>query len=375
MGEWKMKQRIMILTSFITGAGHKSITEALTEQIAHYPGVEVETVEGFDLGGAANRKVGEMYGTVTRNAKPLWGLIWDMQSLAPGALNQVMAQRIERIFLERVKAFQPDLLLSVHAMFNGSIINILEKEKLDIPMVTLLADLVSIADLWIDKRCTWTLCPSEESYNLLLGDLWQIPETRLKRCDFPIRERFYNPEAEKTDRVYKPGDDLQVLIMSGGEGSGNLKRTAELILTNFKKSRITVIAGRNQKVQQTLREELQPRFGKRIEIVGFVDNVQDYMRAADIAVVRGSPNTLLEGVMCNTPLLVVGALPGQEAANPAYVLKNDLGAVCDGNKNIVQVMEQLVAYGGAQLTAIRQAQRAFRKPQAAREIVDFLVNL
>ncbi|MCL2547540.1 MAG: glycosyltransferase [Symbiobacteriaceae bacterium] len=364
----------MILTSYITGAGHKSITEALVEELVKFPDVQVEIVEGFDLGGKANRKVGEMYGTVTRNAKPLWGLIWDMQSLAPDTLNQVMAQRIERRFLERLHAFQPDLLLSVHAMFVGSIINILEKEKLEIPFVTLLADLVSIADLWIDKRCTWTLCPSEESYKLL-AEQWQVPESRLWRCNFPIRQRFYDPDREHPDREYKSGDSLRVLIMSGGEGSGNLRRTAELILLSFPKSQVTVIAGRNQKIQQFLTSELKPRFGDRIEIIGFVDNVQDYMHAADIAVVRGSPNTLLEGVMCNTPLLVVGALPGQEAANPAYVLKNDLGAVCDGNRNIVQVIEQLLAYSGAQLSAIRKAQRAFRKPQAARDIAEFLVHL
>jgi len=239
-----MKQRIMILTSYITGAGHKSITEALMEHLTDYADLQIEIVEGFDLGGTTNRKVGELYGTVTRNAKPLWGLIWDMQSLAPGALNQVMSQRIERRFLERVHAFKPDLILSVHAMFVGSIINILEKENLDIPLVTLLADLVSIADLWIDKRCAWTLCPSEESY-LLLRDQWQIPESRLKRCEFPIRGRFYDPKAEREDRIYKPGDPLSVLIMSGGEGSGNLKKTAELILRNFSKSRVTVIAGQD----------------------------------------------------------------------------------------------------------------------------------
>ena len=369
-----MKKRVMILTSYITGAGHKSITEALLEQISLHPEVTTEIVECFELGGSAHRTIGELYGTVTRRAKPLWGLIWEMQSYAPGVLNQVTAQRIEKDFISRVKAFEPDLLISVHGMFVGSIANVLEKEKLEIPLVTLLADLVSIADLWVDPRSLYTLCPTEESY-LLLRDNFKIPPERLWRCDFPIRARFYDPEAEARRVWYTPGEPLKVLLMSGGEGSGNLRRSAELILDNFAKSRVVVIAGRNKRIQDALSGDLKALYKDRIEVLGFVDNVQDYMRGADLAVVRGSPNTLLEGVMCNTPLLVVGALPGQEAANPDYVLKYDLGAVCNGNHNMVAVIEQLLAYGAAQHQAIRKAQREFRRPQAAKEIVDFVLAL
>ena len=364
-------KRVMILTSYITGAGHKSITEALLEKFALRDDIEAKAVECFDFGGKAQRKVGEMYGTVTRNAKPLWGLIFDMQSLAPGTLNLVTMQRIERAFRAELKAFQPDLILSVHPMFVGSIINILEKNKIDIPFVTLLADLVSIADLWVDPRSAWTLCPTQESYDLL-KDEYDMPVSRLHRVDFPIRARFCDFSSEDPSREFHTGDPLRVLMMSGGEGSGNLRKTAHLILDRFPNSEVSVIAGRNQRVQQALKSDLQPLFKNRINVIGFVDNVQDYMRAADLAIVRGSPNTMLEGVMCNTPLLVMGALPGQEEANPAFVLNHDLGAVCDGNKNIVETVERLLAYDAAQLNAIRRAQRRFRNPNSSQEIVDFI---
>lgn len=365
-------KKVMILTSYLTGAGHKSITEALTEQFDIYGGVQLDIVEGFELGSSAHRHIGELYGTVTRNAKALWGLIFEMQSLAPGALNLVTSQRIERAFQQRLHAFQPDLILSVHPMFVGSIINILEKERTPIPFATLLADLVSIADLWIDPRSTWTLCPTQESYELL-RDAYKMPPERLKRVDFPIRARFCDFSGEDPDRKFMPGDPLHVLMMSGGEGSGNLRQTADLILDRFEGSVVTVIAGRNQKVKNALESDLRPHYGDRIRVIGFVDNVQDYMRAADLAVVRGSPNTMLEGVMCNTPLLVMGALPGQEQANPDYIRNHDLGAVCDGNSNLVESVEQLLAYGAAQLNAIREAQKTYRNPNAAKEIVDFLM--
>ena len=368
-----MKKKIMILTSYLTGAGHKSITEALLEQLQSFD-VEVEVVECFELGGKAQKTVGELYGTVTRKAKSLWGLIFEMQSLAPGILNQVTQQRIEKAFRERLKAFKPDLILSVHPMFVGSIINILEKDKQKIPFVTLLADLVSIADLWIDGRSTYTLCPTQESYELL-RDTYKIDPARLKRCGFPIRARFYQPELEDPNRKFMPGDKLKVLLMSGGEGSGNLRKSAEMILSHFEGSQVTVIAGRNRKIQDALNSGLSSKFGSRIKVVGFVDNVQDYMREADIAVVRGSPNTLLEGVMCNTPLLIVGALPGQEEENPNYVIRHELGAVCQGNKNMIEIIERLLAYSAAQLNAIREAQREFRDPNAAKDIVSFIMDL
>ena len=40
---------------------------------------------------------------------------------------------------------------------------------------------------------------------------------------------------------------------------------------------------------------------------------------SDIMIARGSPNSFFEGVVMNVPLIITGALPGQEQGNPELV--------------------------------------------------------
>ncbi len=49
------------------------------------------------------------------------------------------------------------------------------------------------------------------------------------------------------------------------------------------------------------------------------------MLASDIAFTRGSPNVMFEAIASNTPIIITGALPGQEEDNPAFAEKANVG--------------------------------------------------
>ncbi len=53
---------------------------------------------------------------------------------------------------------------------------------------------------------------------------------------------------------------------------------------------------------------------------------------------RGSPNVIMEAVACNVPLIITGALPGQEEENPKFVEKHKLGVVCESTGKIKDVV-------------------------------------
>jgi processive 1,2-diacylglycerol beta-glucosyltransferase len=364
-----MKKKIQILTSYITGAGHKSITEALLEQFSLREDVELDVVEGFDLGKKMHRKLAELYGPVTKSAKQLWATIYDMQERSPDFFNQITSARIEEDFIKRYYHFKPDVLLSVHPLYVGSVLDIMEKYSLTAPMVVLLADIVDIADIWVDERCSRIFCPTEESYNLL-AEAFHIPETKLKLTGFPVRKRFFaNTPQEKSS-----SGGLRVLIMSGGEGSGNLIKSADLILRHIPDSVVSVVAGRNTRLRKRLDAALEPVYGDRIQITGFIDNVEDYMRNADLIIARASPNTIFEAVSCNTPMVITSALPGQEHNNPAFVKTHHIGAVSRGNLNLLPVIKTLLDYEQAQLHAIKVIQKRFMNPDAAKKIVSLLLD-
>lgn len=365
-------KRVMILMSSYTGHGHKSICDSLVEQFQDYPDVEVEVVEGFGLIGQAGINASKMYGPMTRKAQDLWKLTYLLSYQTAGVIADIMETLIHDRFMKKLMFFQPDLIITVHSLFNGSVLNLLEHYHIDIPMVTLQADIIDIHPTWCDPRALVTLCPTREALeaSVRLG----MPRSKLKLVGFPTRARFCEAARQAEHPDYDGSRPLQCLLMSGGEGSGNLKKYALELLNHFD-CEVSVICGRNQRLKRALEDELVAQYGKRARIYGFCENVQDYMIASDLVIARGSPNTLMEAVVCNAPIVITGALPGQEAENPSLMANHDLGIICPSIKMLAPLVRDLLADDAMRLKEIRAAQRAYRNLDNAKNIARYLYSI
>ena len=365
-------KRILIISSTKTGHGHSSIANALTEQlISLYPDVKVDVVDGFLFLGRLGVKASGIYGPISRWGVQFWELNWKITTNNSEAWKQTTSLLIHDRFMQHIKNNPPNLIVSVHPMFNASIVSNLKDNGIDIPFITLLADLVDIHPLWVDKRADCILCPTEESVAACtaLG----VSPSILRRCDFPIRRSFTEAAKQMARKPYTGDRPLECLLMSGGEGSGNLKIIAKLILKNFN-SHVTVICGRNKALKTLLENQLSRFDNKKIKILGFCTNVQDYMMKADVTIMRGSPNSMLEAVMCNSPLIITGSMPGQEASNPEYAQKNGLAVTCRNLKQLVPALQDLLSNNAAGLNNIMEKQRAFRNFDSAAEIAKILME-
>lgn len=364
-----MNKKVLIISSDNTGHGHKSITESLCEKIKNED-VQIHVVDGFSMGGDVLLKIGKFYGPLTRTAEQLWKFVWNLSALAPSLVNHFVEALIKDNFLTLIEKFQPDVILSVHPNFNGSVINILEKNHLKIPFITLIADLVNIYPLWADQRADYIISPTEEAKLKCIE--YGVPVDRIKVLGFPVRSRFFSKE--KVLKRFYPNQRLKCLIMSGGEGVGNMKKIAENLLNNFDCS-VKIIAGRNEKLKNQLENSLMEKYGERVEIYGFTKNIQDLMFESDIAFTRGSPNVMFEAIATNTPLIITGALPGQEQDNPSFAEKSNLGVVCKDVHNIKKVVADLLDNNAEKLNSIKSSQRQFININTANDIMEFILNV
>ena len=368
-----MVKNILIITSNYTGHGHKSITEALIEQFSEYPDINIHVADGFELGGIIGLKIGKAYGSVTRNARELYRLIWDISIKNPNIIRDFTQIIIQDSFLKLLKKTVPDVIIAVHPSFVGSIINILEEHNIKIPLVSIVADLVSISPLWADPRAYCTICPTVEAMRKCIE--FGVPSSKILVTGFPVRRKFCESGTGNEPDIYHSSErPLECLIMSGGEGSGNLGRLAKILLKNFD-CHVKIVAGRNVLLKKRLERTLKEKSPDSIEIYGFIENVQDLMRSSDIAFTRGSPNVMMEAVHCNVPLVVTGALPGQEEGNPEYLLKYNLGVVCKDLRKLRSTVTELLANDALKLRQIKKAQIEYRNPDAAKNIVDFILGI
>jgi processive 1,2-diacylglycerol beta-glucosyltransferase len=368
-----MIKNILIISSNYTGNGHKSISEALCEQFAVYPDIKVTVVDGFSLGGDSLLKVGKSYGTITRNAKGLWQLIWDLSSIKPSIIDELIELTIADRFIDLFKNIKPDLILSLHPNFNGSIINIMEKNKIKIPFITFIADLVSIYPLWADKRADYIISPTIEAMEKCIE--FGVPKTKVKVLGFPVRSRFYkNTNAINKHNNYNKNTTLQFLLLGGGDGIGNMSKISDILLSNFN-CNVSIVTGHNSSLKKKLEKSLLEKYDNKVHIYGFIENIEELMIDSDIAFTRGSPNVMMEAIACNVPMIITGALPGQEEGNPNYIKKYNIGVVCKNVRRLKSTIDELLSCNASKLIEIKKCQKNYSSPNIAKNIVNFIVQL
>lgn len=365
-------KKILLITSAYTGHGHKSISDALLEQLGTLPGVEARVLDGFALMGEMGVRMSRMYGPMTRYASPVWEASYKLSNRTASLPEGVVAAAIVRRFAQALDAFAPSLILSVHPLFTSSVLWLLAQTGREIPLVVLQADIINIHQAWCEPGAYRTLCPTQEAYECSLRN--GMPASRLVRVGFPVRRRFTDLARVAPTAEYDGSRPLRCLLMSGGEGSGNLKRFTAVLMEQTDAS-LTVICGRNEKLRESLAEAFLPQYEGRLKVLGFVAAVEQVMAANDVLIARGSPNSLMEGVVMNLPLIITGALPGQERDNPPMMANHDLGVLCGQPEDLPGLLHLLAADGCKRYRAIRAAQRAYRDLDAAHKIAVYVAQL
>lgn len=365
-------RNILIISSDYTGHGHKSITEALTEQLLKHEGTKVHVVDGFSLSGNIGLGVGKLYGSVTRTSKDLWKVVWDMSIKKPSLINDLTEFTIKERLLKLIDSMKPDAIITTHPNYNTSVLDIIFENNINIPFYTVVADPVTITPLWCDPRARITFSPTTEAKEKCME--YGVPESKIKVFGFPVREKFCKPAANgHVAPEYNSSSPLRCLIMSGGEGSGNMSRIAKNLIKNYN-CNVTLVCGRNKLLKNRLERTLSDQYKDNIEIYGFVREIQELMLESDVMFARASPNTMMEAVMCNVPLVITGALPGQEEGNPGYALKYNLGVVCNKITELKQVVGELLKDNGRKLNEIKRSQLEYRDPYMVVNMVNFLIE-
>lgn len=365
-------KKILLIMSAYTGHGHKSISDALMEQFSAMPGLEVRVLDGFELMGDLGLQMSKMYGPMTRYARHVWEASYNLSNRSAAVPESMVATASARRFLQILEEFEPDLILSVHALFNGSILRLLETAGKQIPLVVLQADIISIHQTWCEPGAYRTICPTQEAYECSLRN--GMPPEKLVRMSFPTRKRFTDLARTAPTPDYDGTRPLHCLLMSGGEGSGSLKRYTQVLMEETDAC-LTVICGRNEKLRESLNEAFLPQYEGRLQVLGFVTEVEQVMAANDLLIARGSPNSLMEGVVMNLPLIITGALPGQERDNPPMMANHDLGVLCSQPEDLPGLLRLLTEDNCKRYKAIRAAQRAYRNLDSAHEVAAYIAGL
>jgi 1,2-diacylglycerol 3-beta-galactosyltransferase len=166
-----------------------------------------------------------------------------------------------------------------------------------------------------------------------------------------------------------------VLLAGGGEGAGGLAEAVQEITRQRVRAQLVVVAGRNRQLYAQV-DQLRRRAHTPTHIVlfGFVRNMPDLMRAADVIVTKAGPGAIGEAVACELPIILTGALPGQEDGNIDFVLQNGLGVLAPTPERLTHHLTTLLDPSGWQLDQMRARARAVSRPRAIFDVARLIAS-
>ena len=111
-----------------------------------------------------------------------------------------------------------------------------------------------------------------------------------------------------------------------------------------------------------------------LRVCGFVDNVYDYMHAADVLVSKPGGLTSSEALTAELPMVLVKPLPGQEERNTRYLVNKRAAIRAQSERHLAQAVEQLLT-DDARRARLRARMHALRRPNAARAVAERIAEL
>ena len=110
-----------------------------------------------------------------------------------------------------------------------------------------------------------------------------------------------------------------ILLTGGGVGVKSLNKSIEKLSSNDK-FQLIIIAGKLDEYKKQLEDQYS--LNKNIKVLGYINNIQDYLNASDIIIGKPGPATILEIELFNKKAILTRKIGEQEIGNIDYALRN-----------------------------------------------------
>jgi len=373
-----------------TGGGHRSAATAVAQALEGLlPGRVLPVICDPLRGPGAPRLVrwvAGLYGPCIRLTPWLWWLFW-RTSNSPrrlGALRRTVLAPVYGSVARAVDACRPALIVAFHPIIADPAVRARDLGDVLSPVITVITDLVTAHLSWRDAAVDRVVVPSAEMAaqyaGKTKGSAWdETAAGRFVPLGLPVAAEFCQPpldEAQRRELKRELGvsGDFLVVLTGGAEGSGGLRRRAAAILRRVDGVDVAVICGRNRALTRRV-TRLAGRAGQgRLTVHGFVGNMADWLRCADIVVGKAGPGTIAEAACCGAPLVLTSFVPGQEKGNAQFVTGAGAGLYAPRPRQLAAAIGRLRRDPRA-LAAMRGAAVEMSRPRAAVDIARFIAGL
>jgi 1,2-diacylglycerol 3-beta-galactosyltransferase len=294
-------------------------------------------------GRAVARRVSSLYPTIVKRSPATWGAIFRASNTAASfaAIRAAVRTQLRPVLVRHLAAADPDLVLSVHPLLNHVTADLLRRSPRPRALMTVVTDLVDLHRGWACRRADLVVVPTADAQAAALR--LRIAPSRLRLMGMPIDLRFRPPrQGEPHQLRQRLGLDEgrpTVLVVGGGDGAGRLLAKVRALAEGSHRWQVIAVCGRNERLRHQL---LGQSFRTPTLVLGFVDDMPDLMRAADLVVGKAGPGVIAEALATGLPIVVTSYLPGQEQSNARFVTDAGVGRYVPQPELLLPVVNELL---------------------------------
>ncbi|HTV48003.1 MAG TPA: glycosyltransferase [Phycisphaerae bacterium] len=380
MDEQIQNPRRVLILSASAGAGHVRAAEALLKVFDGHSGVS--EVAHWDMLKYTTKIFRHIYSQVyldlINHAPTMLGILYD--TLDKPWQKEKARLAFEKFnagpFLKAVTKFAPDLIVCTHFTPAALTAWLYENKRLSVKPAIVVTD--------FDCHATW-LTHTYLYYFVILDETREhlirlgIDPARICVSGIPIDPVFMKPKTQKESRrrLELREDLFTILVSAGGNGVGPMEMLVAELLQINRPVQIVVIAGRSVELKTRLDELAAQVNGQgpvRLVPVGYTNQMDEYMAAADILLGKPGGMTSGEAMARNLPMCIFNPIPGQEERNSDHLLELGTAIRCN-NLPTTAYKLQLLMDDPKRLAMMRQNTAKIAHPDSAKTIVDTLLNM
>jgi processive 1,2-diacylglycerol beta-glucosyltransferase len=356
---------VLILTAGF-GEGHNAAARNLSSALRSAdPTLEVELRDIFaEAYGWVNRAAIRFYLFIINRLPWLWEAVFNWLDRSGAAVERIgLCGRAVRLLRAKVETFRPDLVVSVYPGYNH-LLDFLYPGGQPRPfrLVTIVTDSITINRIWHTAHSDCFVVANEQTAAVMRAQ--GVANDRIRVAGFPVPAFFAESRTPKTPPAR--GENWRVLLMvnSGRHLAMDVVRR----LAEEKSVALTVTVGRDLALEQRMRA-----LGD-VTVYGWTSELPRLMADAHIVISKAGGATVQECLAAGTPMIVSQIVPGQEEGNARLIASAGAGRLALTVDAIAESVREAIGNGGALWATWHAAARHLGRPDAAREIAEWLLH-
>lgn len=374
-----MMRKVLIVYA-TAGIGHKKAAMAVKKAFdeTQPKDTEVSMIDALDYSNSFFKWTYlQVYLLMVNNLPFIWGLSYYItDNVYVNAVVRVLRRINNWMNSRKLAAYllktQPDVIISTHFFASEVISDMRKSGKLKSHLITVVTD-YRLHAWWVSEFTdTYVVAGSAAREDLLR---WETPPDKIRVLGIPV-EPVFSKKLDKEKILEKSGLKKGVftaLVIGGGFGVGPIEEIIRVIDSVGKTIQVVAICGHNEELVKRL-ENLKKDLKIEARILGFVDNVYEYMDAADILISKSGGITVSESLAKELPMVIISPIIGQETRNADFLISNGAAFKIAKPADLKDVLEAVTSHPD-KLSDMKKAIHGIRKPNSCYDIVNLAMEI